>query len=423
MANTEKKSNQPTPAQDSAPDVIMNTHATGEPASNKANPNMVMALVLCFMLIIGLALAVYFRENDDGSEKQQLTELTEKEKLQRLIDAERGGTSADSRASVAALEGRISSILENTQAIQSEFEMMKAGYADAQDKLARAGNEVQGNMNTISRLGSENTALKNQIVQLQTLARNAQAYQNQAQSYAQSNAQSNAEKDALIATLQGRPSPESVQQLRNSLSSEQMTKADLMRKNQELEQKMLSMVDSKEVAQLAALKAQNDDLRRQLQALQTSVDFAKLFVTSQDLPQNAQALYTKLKSLEGSTEEKLRAAYTTIGAELNAENLQQVRFATGSSILNFTDQTTIKNKLDTTNNDDYFLVVGYASETGDAAINEKLSANRATAVASIVNQLKRDGQDVRAVYLGQTNRFSQSVNADNQLCEIWRIKK
>jgi hypothetical protein len=83
----------------------------------------------------------------------------------------------------------------------------------------------------------------------------------------------------------------------------------------------------------------------------------------------------------------------------------------------------IKNKLDMTNATDYFLVVGYGSQSKDTALNETLSVNRATGVASIVNQLKKEGQEVRAVYLGQTSRFSTSVIADNQLCEIWRIKK
>ncbi len=424
MANTEKTSNQSSPTEErapaSAPISNLNAPSNNSPANNKSNPNMVMALVLCFMLIIGLGFAFIYKGTDLGTGKNQLTDFSEKEKLQRLIDAERSGVSSDSRASTAALEGRISSILENTHAIQSEFESVRVGYADAKAKLLQKDNQLQGNINTISRLGSENTNLKSQIVQYKSLAGNAQAYQNQAQQLANSNA----EKDALIATLQGRPSNESMQQLRNTLNGEQMTKADLMRKLQNLELKMLSMVDSKEVAILPGLQTQNDELRRQLQALQTSTDFAKLFVKSHTaLPANAQTLYNDLKGLEGFSEAKLLAAYTRIAAELNAENLQQVRFATNSSILNFTDQTMIKSKLDSTNATDYFLVVGYASQTGDAASNEKLSANRATAVASIVNQLKKEGQDVRAVYLGQTNRFSKSVNADNQLCEIWRIKK
>lgn len=412
MSNTENTSHSSTsrenPVLDNAPAVTVNTANPSAPSTNRPNPNMVMALVICFLLIIGLALAFVFKLNEESGGDGKSSVLTEKEKLQRLIDAERGGTAHDMRATSAALEGRISSILENASAIQSEFEIMKTGYLDAQDKLNQAGNELQGNMSTISRLGSENTALKGQIRQLQDLAREAQIYQSQAQQYATMNA----EKDALIATLQNRPSGENMNQMQKMLNDEQATKEKLLQKSQELEQ------------QVAALLTQNEELRKQLQTLQTSVDYGKLFVKSyKSLPENAQALYNELKSLEGAKTADLPEAYTRMASELNAVNLQRVRFATGSSILNFTDQKTIKNKLDTTEASDYFLVVGYASVTGDAASNETLSANRATAVASVVHQLKKDGQDVRAVYLGQTDRFSKDEHAANQLCEVWRIRK
>ncbi|MFT5905788.1 MAG: outer membrane protein OmpA-like peptidoglycan-associated protein [Cryomorphaceae bacterium] len=426
MANTEKISNQSSPSQNttpaSAPSVAVSTPFNSAPANNKPNPNIVMALVLCFMLIIGLALAFVFKENNGLDGESQLTELTEKEKLQRLIDAERGGASPDSRASAAALEGRIASILENTHAIQSEFESVRVGYTGAKAKLVQAENVAKGNINTISRLGSENTNLKGQIAQLQILASSAQAYQNQAQQLANSNA----EKAALIVTLQGRPSNESIEQLRKALSNEQLAKEEVIRKSQGLERKMLTMIDDsrQDNGQVAELQKQNEELKAQLQALRTKVDMAKLFVKSHmKLPLYAQALYNELKVLEGFSSEKLREAYTRLGTELHAENLQVVKFATGSSILNFTDKATITNKLTATSETDYFLVVGYASKTGEATSNETLSANRATAVASVVNELKKEGQDVRAVYLGQTNRFSKSVISDNQLCEIWRIKK
>ena len=419
MANTETSPTESTPADAAAP--ATNNTPANTTVVNKPNPNMVMFVVLLFMLFIGLAVALILSKNDSGDGG---SELSEKEQLQKLIAAERGAGSLDSETSAAVLDGRLATIMENTQAIKSEYEVMKSGYTNAQEKLKQSGAEVQGYMNTISRLGSENTALKNQNAQLQSLAQNAQNLQNQVQQLGSSIL----EKDSLIAILQGRPSVESMQSLKQSLDQEQLTKSDLGRKLQELERKMLSMVDAGEVninkVKVMELQAQNDELRKQLQVLQTNLDFSKLFVKSQDsLPAFAQALYAELKGLEGANAEQLRSTYIKIGNELNAENLQQVRFATGSSVLSFTDQTKIKSKIDTTNATDYFLVVGYASQTGDANSNEKLSAKRATAVASVVNQLKAAGQDVRAVYLGQTNRFSQSVNAENQLCEIWRIKK
>lgn len=423
MATTEKTSEESSTEQNAAPastpNVVVNTPARSESA-NKANPNLVMALVLCFMLFIGLALVLAFNEGLGLGGKDDPDELSEKEKLQRMIDAERGGASADELASDAALEGRIATILDNTHAIQSEFEAIRVGYKDAKEKLAQLENQVRGNMNTISRLGSQNTSLSSENTKLRTLAANAQAYQNQVQSLANSNA----EKDALIASLQDGAGKDNVQQLKEIINKEQMAKADLVRQLQNLEAKMEAKIDAADGEKLTMLQTQNEELRRQLQALQTRLDFTKLFVKSHtSLPAHAQVLYTELKGLEGYDEEKLRAAYTKIADDHNAEIIQQVKFETGSFILNFTDQKMIKSKLDTTQATDYFLVVGYASKTGDASNNETLSANRATAVASIVNQLKKEGQDVRAVYLGQTDRFSKSEIADNQLCEIWRIKQ
>ena len=52
-------------------------------------------------------------------------------------------------------------------------------------------------------------------------------------------------------------------------------------------------------------------------------------------------------------------------------------------------------------------MVGYASTIGDQNANRILSSDRATAVASQVNLDKKGTQDVRAVFLSETNRFSK----------------
>ncbi|MDE0835542.1 MAG: OmpA family protein [Akkermansiaceae bacterium] len=72
---------------------------------------------------------------------------------------------------------------------------------------------------------------------------------------------------------------------------------------------------------------------------------------------------------------------------------------------------------------DLTLIIGYASKTGDSVANERLSSDRATAAAQQFSAMKRPGQKVQAVYLGQTDRFSSSIPVRNQLCEIWRIRK
>ena len=411
MENTEKPSNQPRPAE-SAP---VSTLMYSEPV-NKPNPNMVMAVALCFMLIIGLGIAVY-KGADEPQAEVLTTEELEKQKYREMIAAERALSSTDGRASAAAFETRVANILDNTHALQTDFEAMKAGYKQATDDLQTANNKEQGYQNTIATLSSANSNLKNEITQLRALAANAQFLQQQVDNLSNE-----------LNNLRGRPTNESLQALRQKLDSEQITNGELSRQIAELEAKLRNMVDSSELTQqsqnLVRLTRENEELRRQLQALQTDVDFAKLFVSSSDtLPVYAQALYNELKILEGSSESELNQSYARINKDLNAYNLQQVRFATGSSSLNFQDQTLVKSKVDTTSPGDYFLVVGYASKTGDAQSNQKLSARRATAVASIVNQLKKSGQEVRAVYLGQTDRFSRSVNAENQLCEVWRIRK
>jgi len=413
MENTETPSNPPRPAE---PAPVSNT--VYSESVNKPNPNMVMALVLCFMLIIGLGFAVLYK-GDDAPQPEAVvtTEDIEKQSLLQKIAAERALSSTDGRASAAAFETRIANILDNTHALQTDFEAMKAGYNQAMEDLQIAKNKEQGYQNTIANLSSANSSLKNENAQLRGLAANAQALQQQVD-----------QLSTELNNLRGRPTNESLQALRQRLDSEQVTNGELSRKLAELERKLRTMVDASELSlqsqRLAELTRENEDLRRQLQALQTDVDFAKLFVSSSDtLPTYAQALYNELKTLEGSSESQLNQAYTRINRDLNAYNLQQVRFATGSSSLNFQDQTEVKGKIDTTAPNDYFLVVGYASKTGDSDSNQKLSARRATAVASIVNQLKKSGQEVRAVYLGQTDRFSRSVNAENQLCEVWRIRK
>ena len=72
---------------------------------------------------------------------------------------------------------------------------------------------------------------------------------------------------------------------------------------------------------------------------------------------------------------------------------------------------------------DLILVVGYASRTGNPESNQLLSSDRATAVAEYFSGVKRPGQLVQAVYLGQTARFSSARPERNQICEIWQIRK
>ncbi len=394
------------------------THETtiihAAPATSQASSNLVLVLALCVIALIGATVAIVLRNKDESED-------AEKARIKEQIAALNGG--GDMLANSSTLQAKLDSIIKNANSIQVDFDRMKSGYTDAKQQLASAKTELAGNLRTINRLSLDYSKMQQENAKLRSLAARAQSLQQQLNMLNQSLAQ----KDATIAKLNTRPSQEALEAARNSLNNERMTRQQLNDEIIRLKKRLITMVDASELEQykrrLPELIKENERLLVVIQGLRTRIDFAKLFVKSDQLPAKAQALYAELLKLENATANELATAYRQFGIQLNAEVLMQVRFPVGSSIVSFKDQTTLKDKLSATQPGDYFLVVGYASTSGDAASNEKLSAQRATAVASIVNQLKAEGQDVRAVYLGQTARFSRTSQADNQLCEVWRIRK
>ncbi|BDS08528.1 hypothetical protein NT6N_35680 [Oceaniferula spumae] len=179
------------------------------------------------------------------------------------------------------------------------------------------------------------------------------------------------------------------------------------------------------VAELEKIRPQVSQQRYEIQSLRAQLDRTRLFIEShKDLPAEAAALFERLRTLEDTNPQQLAAAYQSIGSTLNARIVHRQEFATGTSQVPFDREALIREAISQQKNtESFFLVVGYASKTGDAVSNRELSAKRATTVASVVNTLKDSGQQVKAVYLGQTNRFSTTDNAANQICEVWEIQK
>jgi len=176
-------------------------------------------------------------------------------------------------------------------------------------------------------------------------------------------------------------------------------------------------------SQLATANQEIDALKAELQKVKAELNRSQLYVEdSANLAPVASALFAELQQLEGSTPEELRAAYAKIGQTVNARRVELVAFASGSSQVDVGRYGKITQEVASANDKSFFLVVGYASETGDPTSNRSLSARRATTVASIANSSKRPGQRVQAVYLGQTDRFSPTAFAKNQICEVWEIK-
>ncbi len=158
--------------------------------------------------------------------------------------------------------------------------------------------------------------------------------------------------------------------------------------------------------------------------LEAELGRLRLFAKSEDeLLPAAVELFRRLRTLEGQKDSDLTTEYSKLGVELGANVLHTLDFETGSSELSEEEMAQILHiAQDDVPDGDLTLIVGYASTTGDALANEKLSSDRATTAAQYFARNKRPGQQVQAVYLGQTNRFSSARPERNQICEVWRIR-
>ncbi len=134
-------------------------------------------------------------------------------------------------------------------------------------------------------------------------------------------------------------------------------------------------------------------------------------------------LFRGLRALESRPEAEIADAYGSMGVKLGATLLQTFSFASGAAGLTSADEDAIRYLVRDIPDGDLLLVVGYASETGDAEKNQQVSAERATAVAELYHSIKRPGQLVQAVHLGQADRFSSRFTNRSPLIEIWRIRK
>jgi outer membrane protein OmpA-like peptidoglycan-associated protein/molybdopterin converting factor small subunit len=198
-----------------------------------------------------------------------------------------------------------------------------------------------------------------------------------------------------------------------------------------LREQMKSMSAGASADDYADLKRRYDEAVRakeffqaRVQELESDLSQAKLFARSEnELLPAAVALFRALRELEGHPDSDMTSAYSRLGVDLGANVLHTLTFATGSAELTASDSEMIRNLVDELPDGDLLLVIGYASETGNIDKNQQLSSDRATAVAEAYSEVKRPGQLVQAVYLGQTDRFSSRIPERNQLCEIWRIRQ
>ena len=232
-----------------------------------------------------------------------------------------------------------------------------------------------------------------------------------------------------LAAYQARPTNEQLTSLNNQLDASVARAKKLeLQIDSLLEAKKSSIELSKHnemLAELEKLRPLVNTQRYEIQSLRAQLDRTRLFIDSyKDLPAGAVTLFERLRGLEDTNPQQLASAYQSISSALNARIVHRQTFAEGSSQVPFAREALIREAINKgKGSDSFYLVVGYASQTGNKASNRELSAKRATTVASMVNLLKDSGQQVKAVYLGETKRFSATDNQVNQVCEVWEIKK
>ncbi|WP_411827076.1 hypothetical protein [Luteolibacter sp. AS25] len=216
-------------------------------------------------------------------------------------------------------------------------------------------------------------------------------------------------------------------QLESAITQRQAMSDELLALRQEMANSQGSVTqDQYDDVQRLLQEASNarDFFENRVKELEAQIGQAELFAKSEDelLPAAVQ-LFRSLRKLEGMKDSDLTTEYSRLGVDLGANVLHTLSFATGSSDLTAEDSQRVQSAIDEIPDGDLALIIGYASVTGDATANERLSSDRATKAAEFYSGIKRNEQLVQAVYLGQTDRFSSRIPERNQICEIWRIRR
>lgn len=365
-------------------------------ATPASNQNLIIGLVLGAAILLLLFMVISNTQGNQGNssaaDSSEVTAL--KNKVARMTaDLERdprntnlGSSNNNYGVDPQKLAEEISTEANALAGLIAGFgdsirqkEALLQSAKDTEQLLNRRIMELQRQLNDMSDTAREAISLRKELDSTRTLLDAA---------------------NRQIEELRKRPDEESLERLR--------------RENEDLRARLLTYDD---------LELENGKLRAEVQRLQALVDRSTLYVEDANaLPATAQRLYRELERLEGLEPSVLESKYLGFDATLRARPLRSITFKTGSAALTAEKVGAIRNDLAASTPDAFFLVVGYASNVGDSANNRQLSADRATSVASQVNVAKKRGQEVRAVFLSETNRFSRQNTNANQICEIWEIR-
>ena len=367
------------------------------PASNQ---NLIVGIVMgaVVLLLLLLVISQQFNKNDAPRESENLVQLRKE--------------FAEKKARQEAMRySGIGGVPQNPDALISQIK-------DDTDALGRLLNANAGDaamlrsaQDSAATLSRRNTDLENQLRQYQAAAARVGGLESELASTRQS--------------LAGSIDKASADSLREQLSLARLERDRLQNELAQIRANQGGMVERNVhalvLAELSELRTGNAALRAENQRLLAEGAGDKLFVTKDDLSPRAVALYRELKRIESENHLARQQTYTRIDSQLNASVGEAITFKTGKADIAREHEAKLKSMALAAKENSFFLVVGYASPSGDSMSNQELSSQRATRVASMVNYLKKQGQAVQAVYLGEGNRFGPN-DGPNQVCEVWEIR-
>lgn len=377
------------------------------------NQNLIIGLVLGAGVLLLFILVLSIGTNGfGGGDKASSTELASLRKelssRRALVNDERrrfGLPPLGSETSGQTVEALAARISNDSIDLVSMVRQMQKLLAEKETRLANVDT-------TFDALTHQNTTLKEQLAQLQGAASEVESLRGRL-----ATAQTLYESAQLrIEDLQN--------QLANGPSSIEMTTLRQQLESALAQRDQYATELAPLQSELATLRSENVSLRYDLQKTRSELSRARLFIEDTDLlPAAAKALFVKLAKYETIQGAELAAAYASINTDLRARVVDTISFPTGESRINLDKAEETRRAIQASGENSFFLIVGYASKTGNFDKNRDLSSERATTIASVVDHGRKPNQNVAAIFLSQTDRFSQNDPLKNQICEIWEIRE
>lgn len=387
---------------DSAP-LENESPAAESPQKNKLSGLMnpvVFLLFMIFAMVVLLAVINLSNPSANGSEKDENPQLTAQEAELSALRTELN------RERIAM---GLSPLPEDSEPIDEIAERLKG---DADTLVAIAGSFQQ----LLSEKDAEISKSGKELIRLEKLRQDVSAENARLYNELQRALDASSEVKELKALL------DQMREQRDILSEQLATTREELANN-------IAAVSESEFEDFQRryneVVKSRDFFENRVKELEAQLGEVNLFAKSEnELLPAAVELFRRLRTLEGLKDSDINIEYSKLGVDLGANVLHTLEYATGSSELSPEDMAQLDLIISEEVPDgDLTLIVGYASTTGDAMKNEKLSSERATAAAEYFAGRKRMGQKVQAVYLGQTTRFSSARPERNQICEVWRIRR